>query len=119
MGYQMGWADQHIKDLQEGKTVRFRPHGRSMMPHVMSGQLVQVTPATDRELTVGMIVLCIVYGNQYLHFIKDISVSGTNFQIGNAHGRINGWISRSDIIGILDWKEELPSANGRPHGSQP
>lgn len=26
----MGWADNHIKNLQEGKTVQFRPSGNSM-----------------------------------------------------------------------------------------
>lgn len=110
----MSWATEHIKKLQEGQVVFVRPYGGSMQPHVKSGQLVKLVPViAETELKAGMIVLCKVGSYDYLHFIKQVSESGTNFQIGNAHGRINGWISRSDIYGVLEWKEEmLPSANG-------
>lgn len=38
-------------------------------------------------------MLCSVHGRQYLHLIK--AKRGEQYQIGNNHGRINGW---TDII---------------------
>jgi hypothetical protein len=117
----MGWADKYIAELKQGKTVRFRPTGSSMQPHITSGQLVEVSPIWS--LQVGDIVLCSVDEHDYLHFIKNISVNPienvVKYQIGNAHGRINGWILHENIYGFLTWKETPSSANGRPHGSQP
>lgn len=92
------WATPHIEKLQRGETAQFRPRGGSMAGKVESGQLVTVEPLTDQELTKGMIVLCKVSGNHYLHLIK--ATQGPRFQIGNNKGRINGWITRSGIYGI-------------------
>ena len=100
----MSWASEYIKELQAGRPVEFRPTGGSMKPHIQSGQLVRVTPiVTEKDLKVGDIVLCNVNGNDYLHFIKaiDITKNGKtlHFQIGNAHGGINGWATK--IFGRL------------------
>jgi len=96
----MAWANQHIKNLVNGGSVQFRPHGDSMTGKINSGQLCTVEPVTqDTNLNVGDVVLCKVKGSQYLHFIK--SIQARRYQIGNNHGRINGWIDRKFIFGIL------------------
>ena len=96
----MGWATAHIKKLQQGLTVQFRPRGNSMKGRVNSGQLCTVLPIQDPDaLSKGDIVLCKVKGNQYLHLIK--AIQGKRFQIGNNVGGINGWISANDIFGRL------------------
>lgn len=104
----MGWASEYIEKLKKGETVQFRPTGGSMKGHIESGQLVQVSPPVD--LRVDDIVLCQVGNNQYLHFIKNISVDyktgAVLFEIRNAHGHPNGWIKKDAIYGILDWVKD-------------
>ena len=86
----MGWASKHISDLQAGKTVEFRPYGNSMTPLIKSSQLVKVAPGGP--YSVGDAVLCKVNGKEYLHLIK--AIKGSMYQIGNNHGKINGWTTR-------------------------
>ena len=94
----MGWATQYIVQLEDGKTVQFRPRGNSMVGKIESGQLCTVEPIEIPDvLVVGDIVLCKVNGNQYLHLIK--AIQGKRFQIGNNRGRINGWITAGSIFG--------------------
>jgi hypothetical protein len=94
------WADQYITKLKAGETVQFRPRGDSMSPKIESGDLVTVTPLTpEQNPQKDDIVLCIVRGAQYLHFIKATEMRG--YQIGNNRGRINGWTSRNKIYGIV------------------
>lgn len=93
----MGWATQYIEQLKNGETVKFRPRGNSMVGRVNSGQLCTVEPTTNLE--VNDIVLCKVNGSQYLHLVK--AINGDRYQIGNNHGRINGWTGRNNIFGKL------------------
>lgn len=95
----MSWATKYIEQLSRGETVQFRPRGNSMSGKIESGQLVTVEPLGDRKIEAGEIVLCRVNGTQYVHLIK--AISGERFQIGNNRGRINGWISRRSIFGIV------------------
>ncbi len=100
----MGWATHHIKALQEGKTVAFRPRGHSMKGRIESGQLCTVEPVDTKTLKVDDIVLCRVRGNEYLHLIKAIKgtgFGGKQFQIGNNKGHINGWVGPNSIFGKL------------------
>jgi phage repressor protein C with HTH and peptisase S24 domain len=92
----MGWAAYHIEALQRGETVSFRPRGNSMTGKIEPGQLVTVEPLTAAP-RVGDVVLCRVKGNDYLHLVK--AIDGERYQIGNNHGRINGWVGRSAIFG--------------------
>ena len=62
-----------------------------------SGQLCTVEPVDADVLKVGDIVLCKVKGHEYLHLVR--AIHGKRFQIGNNHGRINGWISKKAIFG--------------------
>lgn len=91
----MSWATKHIEQLKTGKTVSFRPVGRSMTGLIESGQLCTVEPISS--IKIGDIVLCKVKGSQYLHLVKDIK--GDQYQIGNNRGGINGWITIDSIYG--------------------
>jgi len=95
----MGWAGAYIEKLNNNETVSFRPRGGSMKGKINSGQLCTVEPAKEEELKKGDIVLCKVYGSEYLHLIK--ATRGKRFQIGNNLGRINGWITFNSIYGKL------------------
>lgn len=91
----MSWATHYIRQLQESKTVQFRPRGHSMEGKISSGQLVTVEPANNAA--VGDIVLCKVNGSQYLYLVT--ALKGNQFQISNNKGRINGWITSRNIFG--------------------
>lgn len=71
-----------------------------MKPLIKSGQLCTVTPVDPSTLNPGDIVLCRVKGNDYLHLVK--AIQQNRFQIGNNHGRINGWIGPNSIFGKLE-----------------
>jgi hypothetical protein len=86
----MGWATSYIEQLRNGQTVSFRPRGESMTPMIRSGQLCTVEPIKNKNVVlVGDIVLCKVNGSEYLHLVK--ACHAGSFQIGNNHGRVNGW----------------------------
>ena len=95
----MGWATAHIKKLQSGAAVQFRPRGSSMKGRVNDGDLVTVAPLGDADPAVGDVVLCRVRGAEYLHLVK--ATRGQQFQIGNNRGGINGWVSRRSIFGVM------------------
>ncbi len=86
----MSWASPYVKQLLAGETVSFRPTGNSMTPLVQSGQLCIVSPVSIEEVQVGDVVLCHVAGKTYLHKVLARNAAGM-VQIGNNHGRINGW----------------------------
>jgi hypothetical protein len=96
----MGWARYHMERLRAGTTVKFRPRGNSMTPRIKSGQLCTVEPVDPATLAVGDVVLCTIRGADYLHLVKAIGDDG-RYQIGNNHGKINGWIGAHAIFGRL------------------
>lgn len=92
-------TDVFVQALKAGKVVKFRPKGNSMTPKIKSGEEVTVSPEIS-GLSVGDIVFCRVKSSYYVHLIKAIEfVEKERFQIGNNHGRINGWIGRQMIFG--------------------
>jgi hypothetical protein len=94
----MDW-NKYIQELTKGNKVTFNPIGKSMEPIVMSGQEVTVKPV-DSDLQIGYVVLCKVKGATYLHSIKKIN--GDYVQIGNNKGRINGWIHKRFVYGVME-----------------
>ena len=86
--------------LNEGETVSFKPRGNSMKPKINSGDLITVSPDIS-DISKGDIVFCKVKGKYYVHLIK--AVSKNRFQIGNNHGRVNGWTKQvyGKVIEIL------------------
>ena len=95
----MSWAASYIQELQQGRSVKFRPRGASMSGRIDSGQLVTVEPVAGRVLMPGDAVLCRVNGHCYLHLIKAVGSDG-RYQIGANHGHINGWCSAQAIFGV-------------------
>jgi len=93
------WATKYIEQLQNGETIKFRPHGNSMQPRIESGQLVTVVPV-NREVIIGDVVLCKVDGQQWLHLVTTIGSDG-RFQISNNKGHINGWTMLKNIFGVV------------------
>lgn len=93
------WADAYIQRLAAGETVTLHPRGNSMTPRIKSGQEVTVVPVAS-AVDVGDVVLCRVRGRAYLHIVT--AIEGARFQIGNNHGRINGWIVAAAIFGRAD-----------------
>lgn len=85
----MGWADNAIKELLDGKTVVIKPTGNSMKGKVDSGSKVTIEPIEPSKISKGDIVLCKVKGNCYLHLVK--SIDKGRFLIGNNKGGVNGW----------------------------
>lgn len=97
----MNW-EKHKQDLDEGKTVEFRPKGNSMSPKIESGQLVTVEPIKDyTKIKKGDIVFCRVGRNYYVHLVqvRQEKMGGMRFQIGNNRGRTNGWIFEDKVFG--------------------
>lgn len=89
----------HVQALKEGKTIKFRPHGNSMVPIIQSGQLVTIAPITEQDIiNVNDVVLCKVNGRQMLHKVTAIGSDG-RYQISNNHGHINGWTTKKNIFG--------------------
>lgn len=98
------WATQYIALLQQGQTVKFRPHGNSMQPRIESGQLVTVAPryadGQFYQIVVGDVVLCKVDGRQWLHLVTAIGSDG-RYQISNNKGHVNGWTTDQNVFGVL------------------
>ena len=90
-----------VEHLLNGETCKVTGYGNSMTPILASGQSVIVEPVTeDTELSKRDIVLCKVNGHHYLHLIHSIR-NGKSYLIGNNHGHMNGWVSRSKIYGVV------------------
>lgn len=82
-----------------------------MTGRIADGQLVTVSPLTDRDdkpehaqlqtLESGDIVLCKVNGRYLVHLISAIKnrYPKQRFQISNNKGHVNGWISANGIFG--------------------
>lgn len=110
----IGWADDAIRDLNQGKVVQIRPTGGSMRGLIESGQLCTIEPVPDYyEFDVGDIVLVMVRGRTYLHQIvevhdKDDKTKDEKYLIGNNRGGTNGWVSRWAIRGICTKVEDCP-----------
>ncbi len=104
----MGWAARHIEALQHGNPVKFRPVGNSMAGRIESGQLVTVVPIGPEPIKVDDVVLCRIWGREFLHLVKGIrgSASGKEYMIGNNKGFVNGWIKVSAIFGKLEAVED-------------
>jgi len=85
--------------LKEGETCVIQGFGQSMTPILKSGQpVVAEQVKEDTPLNKGDIVMCKVNGHFYLHKILAVKNNKT-YQIGNNHGRVNGWVSRNSIYG--------------------
>lgn len=97
----MTWADEHIRMLQNGDIIQFRPRGNSMSGKIEANQLVTLRPCRGRgDVAVGNAVLCKVDGKVWLHLVSAIGADG-RFQISNASGHVNGWTTLDKIFGVV------------------
>lgn len=89
-----------IARLQNGETVSdYREGGNSMTPIIKHRQPVTIKPVDVSKLEKGDVVLCKVRGNVYTH--KVVGLREGQAQIGNNHGRVNGWTSLNNVFGIV------------------
>lgn len=87
-----------MQKLLDGRTCLVQGIGQSMTPILKSGQVCEVVPLTEETvLEKNDIVFCKVNGHFYLHKIH--AIKGKQYQIGNNHGHINGWITRNNLYG--------------------
>jgi hypothetical protein len=85
--------------LKNGETCIVTGIGNSMTPILKSHQDVICKPVTeDTELHKRDIVLSKVNGHYYLHLIHAIK-NDSQYLIGNNHGRMNGWVNKSNVFG--------------------
>jgi hypothetical protein len=79
--------------------LEYKESGNSMTPLIKSQQPVTLAPVDISKLEKGDIVLVKVKGNFYTHLVT--AVEDERVQIGNNHGHINGWTSKSKVYGIV------------------
>lgn len=93
----MSWVSEAKEGLTRGERVSVRPQGGSMRGRIESGQLVTLVPVKPAEVQVDDIVFVRWKGNFLLHLVKEIADG--RLLIGNALGKVNGWIDQSDVLG--------------------
>ena len=93
----MSWVSTAVDALRAGETVQVRPRGHSMRPRIHDGDLVTIAPCDPASVEKDEVVLVRLRGNWLLH--KVTAVDGPRVQIGNNHGRINGWAGRASVLG--------------------
>ena len=106
MDYTYSGFENHAsaEHLLSGEVCKITGIGNSMTPILKSKQPVICVPVTeDVELKKRDIVLCKVNGHYYLHLIHAIKTNknDSTYLIGNNHGHMNGWVSRSKIYGVV------------------
>jgi len=70
-----------------------------MRGRIESGQLVDISPVSAADITVGEVVFIRWKGNYLLHLVKQ--VEDHRLLIGNNLGKINGWASVEDVLGVV------------------
>ena len=95
----MGWVKDALAGLGEKQQVTVRPFGGSMRGRIESGQLVTLAPLPIDGVRVDVVVLVEWKGNFLLHLIKEIDAD--QILIGNNVGKINGWVPRSAVRGVV------------------
>lgn len=86
--------------LRNGETGIITGVGNSMTPILNNGQRCIVVPVTfETQINKDDIVFVRVGGCYYLH--KVVAIKGVRYQIGNNHGKINGWVGKDNIYGIV------------------
>jgi hypothetical protein len=93
----MTWVKDAKSALEAGEEVSVRPIGGSMRGRIESGQRVTIAPVNARDVNVDDVVFVRWKGGFLLHLVKRID--GERYLIGNALGKLNGWVSADAILG--------------------
>lgn len=103
----MDWSTEAAAVLQQGLSVQVRPRGHSMTGRISDGDLVTLAPCRAEDLAVGDIVLVRVQGKRFSHVVLHgiLSVEGGRLLIGSHSGRVDGWVDRGDVYGVVTQKE--------------
>ncbi len=96
------FSDSRLKTLREGRsftwTISDGGDLASMRAAIKHGQTLTLSPVTDpHEVQVKDIVLVKWHKGHMMHLVQEIQ--GDQFLIANSVGKINGWVSGSDILG--------------------
>ena len=70
-----------------------------MRGRIESGQLVTISPTRGEDVKVDDVVFIRWKGNFILHIVREIK--DQRLLIGNNLGKINGWASRDDVLGVV------------------
>jgi len=98
--------------LKKGKAFRFQASGASMSPFIKNGDVLTLVAGNHRRIRIGDVVAFHHphTGNLIIHRIVKLSVK--TFLLKPDNGlRVDGWISRQAIIGIVQSVER----GERPH----
>jgi hypothetical protein len=95
----VGWTADAYRELTAGRAVRVRPTGGSMRGRIGSGRLVTLAPVAPAAVRIDDAVFVAWKGGFLLHLVKDATAD--EFLIGNAVGRLNGWVPRSAVLGTV------------------
>ncbi len=79
--------------LEEGKTFETSEKGNSMTPLIHSGQKHTLAPIRWQDCEINDAVFCKVNGRYYTHKVHAKSEE-RGLQIGNNHGKVNGWTTQ-------------------------
>jgi len=79
--------------------VGYKEGGNSMVPIIRHRQPVTIKPVDTSKLEKGDVVFVKVRGYIYMH--KVTALKKGQVQIGNNHGRINGWTKLDNVYGIV------------------
>ncbi len=88
-----------VRRLEEGEYVYIKESGNSMVPIIKHREPVTLAPVDTDKLQKGDIVFARVKGNYYTHLIS--ATEGERVQISNNRGRVNGWVHKSKVYGIV------------------
>lgn len=89
----MNQKERAIADLRGGRNTKYKGHGNSMRPRILSGALVTLEPVDIKDLVKGDAVFCKVKGRVVVHLVTALQGDEDNrrVQISNNHGHVNGW----------------------------
>jgi hypothetical protein len=93
----MSWVSDARDALGRGEPATVRPQGGSMRGRIESGQLVTIIPTSFDDLRVDDVVFIRWRGNYLLHLV--CGLGDEQVLIGNALGKVNGWIGAHDVLG--------------------
>lgn len=84
----------------------YREGGNSMAPIIKHREPITIEPLGDHVITKGDIVVARVHGRLFCHLVK--AVERDRVQIGNNHGRINGWTTCEHVYGLVTHISGIP-----------
>lgn len=89
-----------VKILEEKNEVILTCNGNSMTPLLHKGEKITIKKIAHSQLRKGDAVFVRINRNLQVHKLTAIDENQNRYQIGNAHGHINGWVKSHAIYGL-------------------